>query len=284
MTTMARATDMAVPQAAGRRDVLRGLYWQEWFAHGSAMLLVLSAWLIGQWVLMLFFHPAWVLGWGIILGAWLGAAFAGADVVEGAEEFSLALPPTRRQRYWVRLSISLSVLVFLVGTSLLAIRFNLPQKLWGLLVESGFTGPFPIPVDKGYTAFFWYGLAMAAPLAAYGVAFGLACLTSTRDQVAGGAMMLGMLFVGAGILIGQTLDGWLWRGRPHDIDSLFSVIILLALAMLYLVLGYVGYQRKDGVVRPRGTYSPEMKAGLASAGILMLLMVLAAVAIRNWPW
>jgi len=273
-------------RVVGNQRILRGLYWQEWFAHGSGLLMVVSAWLIGQWVLLIFFHPTWVLIGGSLLGLWLGAAFAGADAQEGAEEFALALPPQRGERYRVRLMVSLSVLVLLVGTSLLAIRLDWPQALWGLVVETGFTEPWVWNRSKpsDVTEAFYYVLAAACPLAAYGVAFGMASLASARDQVAG-AGLFGALYTAAGVLVGQSIEEWIWQRRPHEAHGLYSCAILGGLAVLYLVVGYFGYRRKDGITRPRGSYGPEWRFGLALAGALLLIMVLVPVMLA-WvsPW
>jgi hypothetical protein len=264
------------PRLAGQQRVLRGLYWQEWFAHGSGLLMVFSAWLIGQWVLMIFFHPAWVLIGGSLVGLWLGAVFAGADAQELAEEFALALPPQRGERYRVRLVVSLSVLVLLVGTSLLAIRLDWPQALWGTVVETGFTEPWVWDKAADEAPTLYYALAAACPLAAYGVAFGMASLASARDQVAG-AGLFGALYTAAGVLVGQSIESWIWQRRPHETHGLYSCAVLTGLAVLYLVVGYFGYRRKDGIARPRGTYGPEYRFGLALAGALLLLMVLVPV-------
>lgn len=282
MTTAAKVADLALSRnVAGRKGLLRALYWQEWFAHGSELLLAMSFWLIGQWVLMLFFHPGWVIGWGTILAVWLGAGFAGADAHEGAEEFTLALPPQRAQRYHVRLGMSLSFLVLLLGVSLLAIRHDWPQRLWGLVVETGFTEPFKNE-DSRVGPWLYYGLAIACPLAAYGVSFGMACLACTKDHVALSGL-LGLLYTGAGVLVGQAIESWLWQSQSsvqrQVMTGEYSFAILAVLAVLYLVVGYFGYLRKDGISRPRGTRSPEWTAGLALAGILLLLLVLVPVAL-----
>ncbi len=277
MTAVPRTSQATLSnRVVGSRRTLRGLYWQEWFAHGSGLLMVLSAWLIGQWVLMIFFHPTWVLIGGSLLGLWLGAVFAGADAQEGAEEFALALPPQRGERYRVRLVVSLSVLVPLVGTSLLAIRLNWPQALWGMIVETGFTEPWVWKTAADEAAMLYYVLAAACPLAAYGVTFGMASLASARDQVAG-AGLFGALYTAAGVLVGQSIESWIWLRRPHETHGLYSFVILTGLAVLYLVVGYFCYRRKDGVARPRGTYGPEWRFGLALAGGLLLVMVLVPV-------
>lgn len=265
MTTMAKAADVAAARI-GRQEVLRGLYWQEWFAHGSELVLIFSGWLIAQWVLLIFFHPLWILILGTLLAVWLGAGFSGADAHEGAEEFTLALPATRAQRYWVRLSVSLPCLVLVVGVSLLAIAFNWPQAVWGLLVDTGFTEAFPREPERNLSPMFYYLLAMACPLAAYGVSFGLASVASTRDHVMQ-AGLLGLVYTLAGFAVGLMLEEWLWRYREHNETGIVSSLILLGLAMIYLLAGYVGYQRKDGITRPRDAEPGMADGGMAGAGV-----------------
>ena len=242
-----------------------------------------SLWLIGQWVLMIFFHPGWVLGWGTILAVWLGAGFAGADAHEGAEEFALALPPQRAQRYHVRLGMSLSFLVLLLGVSLLAIHYNGPQRLWGLVVESGFTGPFR-DEDSRVSPWLYYGLAIACPLAAYG---GIVWngLPGLYQGPRGTVSPVGpALHGGRGCLWGRGSSRGFGRGyQDHLITGQYSFAVLGVLALLYLALGYVGYRRKDGIARPRGTKSPEWRAGLALAAILLLVLILVPVVLAVVP-
>ncbi len=280
MTTIAQSADSQSAEIglhpAGRQRILRGLYWHEWFSHGSQMLVALSIWLVGQWILEVFLQPMWVIVWGTALGLWLGFSFGGSDTTEGVEEFSLALPPRRTQRYIIRLTMSLTFLLVLVGCSLLAIAFNWPQKLWGLLVETGFTASYRHSDETVLLS----GMALFWSLCTYGVSFGFAAMATSRDQVA-----LGALFG-----IGYTIAAWLISAAVHPVlgtDAsmyVFSWGLTLFLAGLLLTMGYWGYKRKDGITRPRGMASPEWRTAMIVTGGLLLLMVLTIAAVGYMQW
>src|SRR5215831_3997293 len=79
--------------------VFGGLMWCEWYAHSKLLLFFLAAWLACVWVLPLYGNPAWILLFGTFYAILAGPIYGGSDTLEGVEEFTLALPPTRRQRY-----------------------------------------------------------------------------------------------------------------------------------------------------------------------------------------
>src|ERR1051325_5659325 len=80
----------------------RGLLWSEWFAHSQLLLIFLAVWLVAVWTLPLFTHPGWVLILGALYAIMAGPIYGGGDVLEGCEEFTFALPPTRAERYFSR--------------------------------------------------------------------------------------------------------------------------------------------------------------------------------------
>jgi hypothetical protein len=292
MTTISHQTaHLRANQAMAQPRLLRTLLWHEWFSHGSFMLTTLSVWLLCQWVLMIFFHPGWVIGLGTVLGLWIGASFAGVDAQEGTQEFALALPPARAQRYCVRLGMGLSFLLLLVGISLLAISFGWPQALWGLLVETGFTGTYPTEEYKDLTPNFFYWLGLSCPLAAFGVSFGLGAMATTREQVTVSGLM-GLLFTLGAAALGLRLESWLYWERligisldpgRHLMNGGYAHGLLVAVMLVYLAAGLWGYVRKDGIARPRGSMSPEWKAGIALAGALLLLMVMVPIVLAVLP-
>ena len=63
---------------AARVNLLKGLLWREWIAHKRMMMSALAIWLVGGWVLLIFWHPGWILAFGVVY-AWVAAsAFGGA--------------------------------------------------------------------------------------------------------------------------------------------------------------------------------------------------------------
>lgn len=265
-------------KAPGRQRILTGIYWHEWFSHGSQMLFVLSAWLIGQWVLEIFNQPMWVIVWGSAMGMWLGITFAGGDALEATEEFVLALPAVRAQRYIARLVISLSFLSALVGVSLLAIAFNWPQAAWSLFVETGLTTPFR-EIRPEWDAVPVYQMAIGCPLAVYGVTFGFAAMATSRDQVTLGGL-LGLVYTVAAVPVGLAIESWWYRHADHKDTLTVAFAIQLVMAISLLLAGYFGYKRKDGISRPRGLGTPEWRMTfIVSAGLMLLsILVIAVVA------
>src|SRR5262245_12573713 len=85
---------------ASPRAVWRGLLWAEWFAHSQLLLVFRGVWLVGVWTLPFFANPGWILLLGPLYALMAGPLYGGGDLLEGCEEFTFALPPTRYERFW----------------------------------------------------------------------------------------------------------------------------------------------------------------------------------------
>ncbi|MDP6545320.1 MAG: hypothetical protein QGH60_15150 [Phycisphaerae bacterium] len=181
---------------SGGVNIFRGLVWRHWLAGRWVIMGGLIVLLTGGWALMLFHHPGWIIATGSIFAAISGMVFGGADAADGSEEFAFALPPTRSQRYVSGIVLGGgAVLAYcLIGT--LSIALDLPQFLWSLVVDSGFTAPFG-PWAETYL----YFLAIVVPLLAFACAHVSASLSHTRG---GGVAVVvtGGGYHGAGCLAG----------------------------------------------------------------------------------
>src|SRR4051812_39795500 len=115
--------------AARRGDlqVWKGLLWSEWFAHSRLLLVFLGVWLVAVWTLPLFTHAGWILLLGALYALMAGPIYGGGDVLEGSEEFTFALPPTRGERFLSRLVVGIGTLLILCGMNAVALGFDLPQ-------------------------------------------------------------------------------------------------------------------------------------------------------------
>ena len=78
---------------------LQGIVWKEWLEHGQTLLVPITAWFVGLWVLLIFFHPLWILLLSSVFALIAARLLGGQDAFDGAEEFVFALPPTRTDRY-----------------------------------------------------------------------------------------------------------------------------------------------------------------------------------------
>jgi hypothetical protein len=256
-----------------RRQAWRGLAWREWLAHGPMVLHFLAAWLVGGWVLLIFFHPGWILGFGVLYAFAAGALFGGGDAFEGSEEFSFALPPTRGERYLVRLAAGGAPLLLFTVVGLLAVGLDLPQALWGLFVSSGYTEPFPPAGPR----FLQYGLAFAVPAAAYAFTYAFAALAGSRGAVMA-SWFLGGLIAGGTVLAGILIENGLWG----EANGFVTCPALLALAPLALLAGYVRYLRKEGVSRPSPLHASSRGwLWLILAVVLGLLLVMFTLFVRK---
>jgi len=266
-STGPRPLDRAEGVAAPGVNIVRGLLWRQWLAHRRLIVGWLAAWLILGWVLLLLCHPGVVLGLGILYVLLAAPVFAGLDTVEGSEEFSFALPPTRSQRYLTRLGMGLGTVLVFTGTATLAVWLNLPQRLWGLVVESGFTEPF-IPVPNGWL----YVLAVALPVSAFCFGVALASVANSRVLV-GGAGLAGALCAGIVTALGIGAEVLLW----NDANGFIVFPALLASGAMVLLLGHAVYVRKEGVSRPTSMDSGGRRWWWI-AGIVVFVLVLLVFA------
>ena len=256
------------PPAASVPRHVKGLLWREWLAHRAIAVGAAAIYLTLAWALLIFFHPGFVLGYGLILVLVVGPALAAQEPLEGSEEFAFSLPPTRGERYLVRLALwGGGFLLFLVFATL-SIAFDLPQLVWGLFVQTGFTEANP-------KADAWlYGLAVAMPFAAFAFTFVFGGLARTRGAAMWSAF-LGVLCAAAIFFLWAAMNALI----GVDAFSWTSVPVLLVFAAGALVLGYFGYVRKEGISRPASmSGSRGWGWALLIVGVLLALLFLTSIA------
>jgi hypothetical protein len=162
------------------------------------MLLFLGAWLAAVWTLPLLGNPGWILAFGLVYAVLAGPAFGGSDVIEGCEEYSLALPPTRSERYAARLIVGGGCLVLFSLLDLLALGFDLSQALTQFYLDMGLLRP-----KTALRPYLLFGLVVAFPLAVF--AFGFALAANARSR-------------------GVAMTAWFWGG--------VATLLLLRLGLL----------------------------------------------------
>lgn len=253
------------PRAADGVHVWQGLLWREWLVLRGLFIPALAVWLGGLWVLVLFIHPGFILAFGVLYAILAGPMLGGADAAEGSEEFAFALPPTRGQRYLARALLGLATVLLFTVLGVLAIALDLPQTLWRVVVNSGFTEPFP-----ACEAPCVYPLAVAVPVGVFAFAFRIAADAHGPGLVRVAwllACVVTALLLGAGFYAERAL----WRG----LNGYVSATALLAAAPLALLAGSAAYRRKEGTSRP----APLRSRSLWWLWLLVLLPILVVLAL-----
>lgn len=262
---MSEIQSPAMPaRVPSKPSVLPALIHQEWKSCRGTIIGLSVLWIIGLWVLVIFHHPVWLMIIGLIYVLAVSSSQGGRDVIDGTEEFSFALPPGRGPLFISRLAPGLA---FLTANGLLggvAIAFNLPQRLWGIVFSSGLTDPFP-PVEVSL----WYALALFIPVAAHSITFSIAALIGTRAGVSF-SWVLGFIGAGAIVLVGTYAENLLWSPSY----GYLTVPGLLAVSVLAPFSAYQLYLRKEasgssGAVARRN----NSKGLLTVAAIIVFILV-----------
>lgn len=249
--------------------ILHGLLWREWLLHHVTLAWIFSAWLLGVWIFPI--HPLYfLLPFGILSALLIAPTFGGSDASEGSEEFSFALPPTRPQRYLVRLGLGGGILTALLLLGVAAAAFDLPQKVWGVLFESGFTAPFSTTEHN-----FVYVLSVVLPMAVFSECF--AAGSSSRSPGSMNLVWLRGLFV-VGLITGGSffVEANVW---PRNATGYVVCPALALWSLARLGYGYRDYKYKEGVSGlPALVVRSGSRAWVWIVVILLVLMALGAVA------
>ncbi|MFH1739520.1 MAG: hypothetical protein ABIH23_10980 [bacterium] len=260
-----------------RKSVLKGILWKEWLTHGNMIISFFAVWLVGVWVLLLFSNSLWICVFGVIYGLTVGSALGGSEVKEGSEEFSFSLPPTRSERYLVRLALGSGSLLLFVVFGLAAVAFDLPQAIWGLFVQSGFTEPFTIvPIFGRYT------LALLYPLAAFSLSFAFSGMGNSYKSASSAWSLAALL-----LLTVPGLGMWLSVVLFKYTMFFFYIpeLLILGLTVAGFRIGYRVQTRKEGISRPTsiGNRGPwwEFLVVVIALIIIIIMYVLLHYFIAN---
>jgi hypothetical protein len=234
-TVPVNGQDKAVSAASSKWEAFRGLLWWEWYVHGKLLLSFIAAWLAGVWVLPLYATPAWILLFGGIYALVAGPVFGGSDTIDGCEEFTFALPPTRAERYAARLAVAGGALLLFTAMDLLALGLDLPQILAKLYVDYGLIQPRPI-LKTGLL----YGIVLTLPLAAFAVSFALSAVTHSRWTILIASFWALVATLG-GLCIGFWYEDLIWG----KLNGYFACPFLGAFAIATLWAGRHVYLRKE---------------------------------------
>lgn len=240
-----------------------GIIWREKLDYGKTIIGFLSTWIAAEFVLQVFHHPGFILGFGVLYAVVIGAKAGGNEATDGAEEFSFSLAPSRSLRYKVKYLYGLKPLLLLLSLGLVTIYFDLSQRLWSLFVESGLNNSYSI---YGKTEIFWYLLSFFLPLTVYTVVFGMAIITKSRNSVNGsvfGALIIcGLLVVSIAILYNKV-------GSLST--NILSVSVLIFTIILSIYFTYTIYRVKEG--RSISRTSASGRSGLVVVVFIILVVL-----------
>ena len=229
----------AVTAEAGRTPgfgrAWKGLLWSEWYAHSQVLLIFLAVWLLSVWTLPLFTHPGWILILGGLYALMAGPMYGGADVLEGCEEFTFALPPTRIERYFSRLIVGLGTLLLLCLMNVVALGLDLPQILARLYVQTGIIKPLPV-IKPGLL----YGLIVALPVTVFAIAFTISSVTHSRILI-----LLSWFWAGIAALAALQIGFWYENLVWDTLNGYFACPLLIAVSTAVLGYGYQSFRQKE---------------------------------------
>ncbi len=213
----------------------KGLLWSEWYAHSQVLLIFLAVWLLAVWTLPIFTHPGWILLLGGLYALMAGPMYGGADVLEGCEEFTFALPPTRTERFFSRLIVGLGTLLFLCCMNIIALGLDLPQILARHYVQTRIIKPLP-EIKPGLL----FGLIVAVPVTVFAIAFTISSVTHSRSLI-----LLSWFWAGVATLALLQLGFWYEDLVWETLNGYFACPFLLAAATSVLVYGYNAFRQKE---------------------------------------
>ena len=216
-------------------SAVHGLLWCEWYAHSKLLLFFLASWLACVWVLPLYANPAWILLFGALFALVAGPIYGGSDTLDGCEEYTFSLPPTRGERYCARLAVGGGTLLLFTALDLLALGLDLPQILAKLYVDTGLIRPRPV-FESGLLS----GLMVALPFAVFAFSFVLSAIAHSRALVLTAWFWAGLLALAA-LQLGFWYEELVW----DKLNGFFSSPLLVALAAAALWGGHRAYARKE---------------------------------------
>jgi hypothetical protein len=184
--------------------VWKGLARYEWYAHSRLLLSCVALWLVAVWTLPFYSNPGWILAFGMVYAVLAGPAFGGKDVLEGCEEFTLAQPATRGERFMVRLLLGGGMLLVFTLMDMIALGLDLSQAIARLYIDTGILRPVEVLTPR-----LLYGLVAAFPLTVFCLGFVLAANARSRSIVLAAWFWatLGALVV---LRLGLFYEIWHW--------------------------------------------------------------------------
>lgn len=122
-------------ERALRHSAWKGLLWWDFRRHKQGFVIGLPSIVVVALMMGLVENASgpWFFIGALVMGVDVGIGFGRGEWVLGYEEYSLGLPPARRDRYYVRLFLGLAFLFVLLVAGLAAGPLGWVRALWELL-------------------------------------------------------------------------------------------------------------------------------------------------------
>lgn len=215
--------------------IWKGLIWCEWFSHSYLLLTFLGIWLAGIWILPLVAHPGWILLVAAVFAMMAGPAYGGGDVVEGSEEFTLALPATRSERFIARLIVGGSATLFFSFLDLACLQLDWSQAIGRFFLDTRILSATELS-KPGLI----YGFSLTFPFTIFATSFVVASLAHVRP-LALSSWLIGGLAALVWIQVGNWYETWVWG----EIRGWCTALVCLIWSFSCLWVGYRFYCLKE---------------------------------------
>ena len=246
-----------------------GILWREKLDYGRIISGFVSLWVVCQFILQIFDHPGWLIGFGCIYALFIAVRAGGNEVYDGAEEFSFSLAPPRSERFKTKFIYGLVPLVVMLLVSLVTIKFNLSQYFWRIFVETGLTEPY----QGSNEVFFYYGIGLLIPLTLYITIFSSSIMSWGPGWLPGsvfkGIFVTGFAVIGIAIL---------YNNMDYTAATVLSLLLLIIVSAYCLNRSYKIYFYKEGHSIPKESGSRN------NASMIVLIVIVVIIFFLFFMW
>jgi hypothetical protein len=243
----------------------KGLLWRDWLTFGGILRWWLAFWVVLLWVTIIFQHPIAIAIWACSLTFICVPTLMAHEIMEGSLEFSLSLPPTRKQRYLTRLALVGGTIALGLFVGMAAIAFEWPQLGWSLFTSSAMTQSFQY-TPQLYEYSMGIGISFAYFCFCYAGVMSTSGRLTSLSVILLAAIFTGLLTALLNLIFGQVFD------LTSSTSSTLTGCLLIVCGVMALVWGYYKYQRLEAVNIPHaaGGGSMGIWIGIGAAVILVL--------------
>lgn len=282
---------------------VRALLYKEWLTHKEMIITWVALWFVALFVLQAFSINSFLIVFCAIYAAVVAPKIAGKDIEEGSASYTMTLPHARDDIFIVRLFIGLAPLFLMLALAIFASRECIPEKVWGLVVESGFHEEFSLSKRGGFytgnsmngsidyikdgstiTYAGYFGeyneftfnraeffikpkiiLAIGISFAVFALAFCLATFAKTRDGVRNaGPYSFCLIYISNEITVVAYSE--MYRKIYPDLIG----VVLVIIGLVCLVIANLAYRKKG---EPKGNSLLGTDINKREWGIIVIVII-----------